>query len=65
MLNFDVLEKGFGIDFYHTFFKKILKNKKRSGTSLPVYLSGYILLTDYVSLSGCLYFARYWAVCLL
>ena len=29
------------------------------------YLSGYILLTDQISLSGCLYFVRYWAICVL
>ena len=26
------------------------------------YFSGYILLTDQISLSGCLYFVRYWAI---
>ena len=50
-----------------------LKNKNRSGTSLPApfsawflrkkYLSCYILLTDQLSLSGCYYFVRYWAIC--
>ena len=27
------------------------------------YFSGYILLTNQISLSGCLYFVRYWAIC--
>ena len=55
MLNFDFLDKGLGI------------------VSLPhfVYIfqqkcpSCYILLTDQISLSGCLYFLRYWATCVL
>ena len=25
----------------------------------------YILLTDQISLSDCLYFSRYWAICIL
>ena len=29
------------------------------------YFSCYILLIDQVSLSGCLYFVRYWAICVL
>ena len=29
------------------------------------YFFCYILLTDQVSLSGCLYFVRYWSVCVL
>ena len=29
------------------------------------YFSGYILLTDQISLSGCLYFVRYWAIFVL
>ena len=29
------------------------------------YFSGYILLIDQISLSGCLYFMRYWAVCVV
>ena len=29
------------------------------------YFSWYILSTDHVSLSGCLYFMRYWAICVL
>ena len=52
-----------------------LKNKKRSGTSLLAffshnfcrkkYFSCYILLIEQISLSGCLYFVRYSAICLL
>ena len=52
--------------------KPFEKNKKRSVTSLPASfstrkrnLSCYILLTDQVSLSVCLYFFRYLAICLL
>ena len=29
------------------------------------YFSCYILLTDQISLSGCLYFERYWTMCVL
>ena len=29
------------------------------------YFSGYILLTDQISLSGYLYFTKYWAICVL
>ena len=29
------------------------------------YISCYILLTDQISLSDCLYFLRYWAICVL
>ena len=29
------------------------------------YFSCYILLTDHVLLSGCFYFLRYWAICVL
>ena len=46
-----------------------------SATSLPVLfsailkknqkLSGYILLTDKISLSGCFYSVKYWAICAL
>ena len=54
------------------FFKK---KKKRSGISLPgsfstwffkkKYFSCYILLIYQISLSGCLYFVRYWTICVL
>ena len=51
-----------------------LENKNRSWTSLPAsffiwllkkHSSFYILLTDQISLTGCLYFARYCAISLL
>ena len=29
------------------------------------YFSGYILLTDQILLSGCLYFVRHWTICAL
>ena len=54
-------------------YKAFLQNKKRSGTSLPASFSiwfvkkkpfyCYILLPDQISLPGCLYFMRYWAIC--
>ena len=55
---------------YEAFFKK---SKKRSGTSLPIfciifeekYFCWYVLLIDQVSLSSCLYVARYCAICVL
>ena len=55
MLNFDFLDKGLGIvspaHFVYDFEQKC---------SLC-----YILLTDQISLPGCLYFVRYWAICVL
>ena len=53
--------------------KAFLKNKKNSGTSLPIfcmifeekYLSCCILLPAIISLSVCFYFVRYWAICVL
>ena len=55
MLNFDFLDKGLGIvspaHFVYVFSTKIS--------------SCHILLTDQISLSGCLYFLRYWAICVL
>ena len=55
MLNFDILDKGPGIVspacFVYDFSKK--------------YSSCYIPLTDQMSLPGCLYFLRYWAICVL
>ena len=30
-----------------------------------IYFPGYILLTDQISLSRCLYFKRFWAICIL
>ena len=32
---------------------------------LEKYFSCYILLTDQISLSDCLYFWKYWAICVL
>ena len=55
MLNFDFLDKGLGIvssaHFVYDFSKKCS--------------SCYILLTDQVSFPDCLYFLRYWAMCVL
>ena len=54
MLNFDFLDKGLEIvspaHFVYDFQQKC---------------SCDILLTDQISLPGCLYFLRYWAICLL
>ena len=52
--------------------KFFLKDKKRPGTRLPASFSAWflkknishtILLTNQILLSGCLYFLRYWAIC--
>ena len=55
MLNFDFLDKGLGIvspaHFEHDFSTKCS--------------SCYILLTSQISLHGCLYFLRYWAMYVL
>ena len=55
MLNYDYLEKGLGMvspsHFAYDFSKKC-------------FLC-YILLTDQISLSDCLYFLRYWTICVL
>ena len=55
MLNFDFLDKGLGIVspayFVYDFSTKMFLN--------------YILSTDQISLSGCLYVLRYWAICVL
>ena len=54
--------------------KAFLKNQKRSGTSLPVSfstrflkknISCYIILSEQISRSGCLYFVKFWAICVL
>ena len=53
-----------------------LKNKKRSRTSLPASSSAWflnydcnylscILLPVQIAMSACLYFVRYWAICVL
>ena len=56
MLKFDFLEKGLEIvskiGFCVWFFKK-------------TYFSCYALLTDQISLPDCLYFLRYWSICVL
>ena len=56
-----------------TSYKAVLKSKQRFETSLHVfgmlfeekYFSCYILLPDQISLSGYLYFERYWITCAL
>ena len=54
MLNFDFLDKGLGIvspaHFVYEFSTKMFL---------------MYLLSDQVSLPGCLYFLRYWAICVL
>ena len=55
MLNFDFLDKGLGIVSPAYFVYDF---------STKMFLS-YILSTDQISLSGCLYFVRYWAICVL
>ena len=57
MLNFCFFTKGSGTSFSTTFSVWSFKKKK--------YFSSYILLTDQISLSGCLYFLRYWAIYVL
>ena len=55
MLNFNFSEKGLGLvsplHFVNDFQEKCF--------------SCYILLTDQISLSDCLDFSRYWAICAL
>ena len=55
MLNFDFSENGLELvsppHFVNEFQEKCF--------------SCYILLTDQISLSDCLYFLRYWAICAL
>ena len=56
-------------------YKVFLKNQKEAETSLAGLFfctifeekcfSPYILLSDQISLSDCLYFLRYWAICVL
>ena len=56
MLNFDLLDESLGIvspaHFVYDFLAKV-------GSSC------YILVTDQISLSGCLYFLRYRKICVL
>ena len=53
MLNFDFLEKGLGIVFPPHFVYDFSRK----------YLSFYALLIDQIALSDCLYFLRYWSIC--
>ena len=55
MLNFDFLDNGLGIVSPEHFVYDFL-------TKSP---SCYILSTDQISMPGCLYFLRYWAICVL
>ena len=55
MLKFVFLDEGLGIFLQHILC--IIFQQKCS--------SWYIVLTDQISLSGCLYFLRYWAICVL
>ena len=55
MLNFDFLDKGLGI-VSPAHFVNIFQQKCSSC---------YILITDLVSLPGCFYLLRYWALCVL
>ena len=55
MLNFNFSEKGLGLlspPYFVYDFSKIC-------------FSCYILLTDQIPLSDCLYFSRYWEICVL
>ena len=54
MLNLIFLEKGLGK--VHRILRMIFQEK---------CFSCYTLLTDQISLSDCLYFLRYWSICLL
>ena len=55
MLNFDFLKKGQGI---------VSPPHSVYDFSTKIMLC-YILLTDQMSLSDCLYFLKYWAKCVL
>ena len=55
MLDFDFLEKGLGIVFLSHFVHNFSKS----------CFSCYALLTDQISLPDCLYFLRYWSICVL
>ena len=55
MLNFDFSEKGLGT-VYPPNFGMIFQQKS---------LSCFILSTYQILLSDCLYFLRYWAICVL
>ena len=55
MLNFDFLKRGLGIVsppyFVNDFSRKMF--------------SSYVLSADQISLPDCLYFLRYWSICVL
>ena len=55
MFNHGFLEKGLRID-YPPYLCMIFQGK---------CFSYYILLTYHISLSDCLYFLRYWVICVL
>ena len=55
MLNINFSENGLGLVFLPHFVYDFSKK----------CFSCYILLTDQISLSDCLYFSRYWAICVL
>ena len=56
MLNFGFLDKGLGIIFPAHF---VYDFSKKKGSSC------YVVSTDQISLSGFLYFLRYWVICIL
>ena len=53
MLNFNFSERGLEL-VYPLHFVYDFQEKR---------FSCYILLTDQISLSDCLYFSKYWAIC--
>ena len=53
MLNFELLEKGLGINFSPYLVYDFSR----------FFFSGYILLTDQISLLDCFYFLRHWSIC--
>ena len=55
MLNCDFLEKGLGIVSYHILCM-IFQEKS---------FSYYTILTNQISLPDCLFFLRYWIMCVL
>ena len=55
MFKLNFAEKGVGIFLHHIFCVSFEEK----------YFSCYILLTDQISLSDCLYFSKYWAICVL
>ena len=55
MLNFNFSERGLGLVYPPHFMYDFSEQR----------FSCYILLTDQISLSDCLYFLRYWAICVL